>query len=97
MDSILPHIIDLKSKINLLASKHGDLIEKNISLKKENVSLGEKVNDLKQEIEELKKRIEVVDLTKGISVRDSNSIGFARKRVNNLIREIDKCISLLNN
>ena len=51
---------------------------------------------LEIEVKELKKRIEVVDLTKGISVKNSNSVDFARTRVNNLIREIDKCISLLN-
>ena len=61
------------------------------------MSLLAKIEDLEVEVKGLKKRIEVVDVTKGISVKNSNSVGFARTRVNNLIREIDKCISLLNN
>ena len=97
MDSILPHIIDLKDKINLLASRYNDLKENNINLQNEKVSLLAKIEDLEVEVKGLKKRIEVVDVTKGISVKNSNSVGFARTRVNNLIREIDKCISLLNN
>ena len=97
MDSILPHIIDLKYKINLLASRYNDLKENNINLQNEKVSLLAKIEDLEVEVKGLKKRIEVVDVTKGISVKNSNSVGFARTRVNNLIREIDKCISLLNN
>ena len=97
MNSILPHIIDLKNKINLLASRYNDLKENNISLQNEKMSLLDKIEDLEVQVKELRKRIEVVDVTKGISVKNSNSVGFARTRVNNLIREIDKCISLLNN
>ena len=37
-----------------------------------------------------------VDIAKGIVIKDDDSVDFARGRVNNLIRQIDKCISLLN-
>ena len=56
----------------------------------------ERISDLKHEIKELKERVNIVDMAKGIGVRDEDSVTFARDRVNTLIRQIDKCISLLN-
>tara|TARA_B100000700_G_C14968880_1_gene820265 strand:- start:946 stop:1239 length:294 start_codon:yes stop_codon:yes gene_type:complete len=96
VDSISPHILDLKKKINLLLSRHKDLIANNALLKNDKLGLLEKNECLEDEIKELKKRIEVVDVVKGISKEDSDSTSFARVRVNNLIRQIDKCIALLN-
>ena len=96
MDSILAHIIDLKKKIHLLVSTHVDLKEVNFNLNKEKISLLEKVKGLEQEIEVLKKQVEVVDVVKGIEGKGGETTSFARGRVNNLIRKIDKCITLLN-
>ena len=51
---------------------------------------------MENKIRELQKRVEVVDLVQGISMQDGNHNSFARDRLNNLIRQIDQCISLLN-
>ena len=96
LDAILPHINALKRKVYLLTSEYCLLKDDNIELHKQKIKLTKKIQELEGEVEILKKRMEVVDVTKGISVQDSNSVGFARKRINNLIRQIDKCISLLN-
>ena len=60
------------------------------------IDLLERISDLKNEIKELKERVDIVDMAKGIGVKDEDSVTFARDRVNTLIRQIDKCISLLN-
>ena len=96
MNSILPYIVDLKKKIDVLVSGYQQQKEKNIILDSEKAVLLEKINDLEMEIQALKKRVEIVDMAKGIGIKDDNSISFARSRVNTLIRQIDKCISLLN-
>ena len=96
MNSISPYILDLKKQINLLLSRYNELILNNEALKNEKLGLLEQVVCLEDEIKELKKRIEVVDVVQGISKKDDDSTSFARVRVNNLIRQIDKCISLLN-
>ena len=96
MDSILPQIIDLKKRVSLLTSRYVDVKERNVVLENDKVVLISKIQGLENEIKELKKRVEVVDVAKGISLENSESVHFARTRVNSLIRDIDKCITLLN-
>ena len=96
MNSILSHIIDLRNDVDVLASNYKVQKEKNTLLNTEKSSLLEKISDLEDEIQTLKQRVEIVDMAKGIGVKDDHSVRFARDRVNTLIRQIDKCISLLN-
>ena len=96
MDSILAQIIDLKKRMSLLASRYVHVKERNVGLENDKVVLMKKIQGLENEIKELRKRVEVVDVAKGISLENSDSVSFARTRVNSLIRDIDKCIILLN-
>ena len=96
MDSILPYIFDLKKVVRVMLSRYNEQKEKNVSLANQNQLMLEKMNVLEREIKELKKRVEIVDIAKGIVIKDDDAANFARGRVNNLIRQIDKCISLLN-
>tara|TARA_B100000427_G_C14978264_1_gene364133 strand:- start:153 stop:446 length:294 start_codon:yes stop_codon:yes gene_type:complete len=96
VDSILAQITDLKKKMSLLASRYVNVKERNVGLENDKVVLIRKVQGLENEIKELRKRVEVVDVAKGISLENSDSVSFARTRVNSLIRDIDKCIVLLN-
>ena len=97
MESIKTHILDLKKKISVLLMDYSILEKKNSKLREENNKYQDRVAFLEEEVESLKKRVDVVNLVKGIDFQDGSSVDFARKRVNKLIREIDKCISLLNN
>ena len=96
LNSILPHIAELKSKLSALLPQYLKLKSDVLNLEDEKIVLQNKIQNLEDEIIKLKKRIEIVNLTKGVSEKDSLSIGFTKTRVNTLIREIDKCISLLN-
>ena len=96
VESILPYIVDLKERVNLLADSHQEMKVENKMLSAERGGLLNKIDVLEVEIKELKKRVEIVDIAQGMSVKDVNSVGVARNRVNSLIRQIDKCIALLN-
>ena len=96
MDSISHYILDLKKQVDLLLSRYKELSSRNVDLDAERIHLLKKNDHLENEIKELKKRVEVVDMVQGMSVKDGDSASFARIKVNNLIRQIDKCISLLN-
>ena len=96
MDVLNSQIVDLKKKISLLISNYVNIKDENVKLKVEKQQMVELINRLEQEVKDLKKRVEVVDLVQGVDLKDKDAIIFARKRVNNLIRDIDKCISLLN-
>ena len=50
--------------------------------------------DLKTRLGQLEKRIAVLELKNGFSGMGDNKL--ARARVNRLMREVDKCIALLN-
>ncbi|NMB36709.1 MAG: hypothetical protein GX993_01545 [Bacteroidales bacterium] len=87
--------------INSLEGKIGQLIARCEKLEKENRRLSEKVTalegiDAKQidTIKRLKEQIERLQLIEAFgNMPDRNE---AKKRVSSLIREIDRCINLLN-
>ncbi|MDR0954489.1 MAG: hypothetical protein LBM20_03805 [Rikenellaceae bacterium] len=54
-----------------------------------------KVEDLEQKAAELEQRVRVLELTRGMEGNSSGSKE-ARNRVNRLLREVDKCIALMN-
>ncbi len=96
MESALSYITDLKTKVLLLLSRYNDIKKENNRLRNDKIELMKRMGELDLEIKELKKRVEIVDVSQGISSKDSKSVDVARLRVNNLIRDIDKCITLLN-
>ena len=96
MNSISSYISTLKKQVSLLLSKYQALSVYNEELSQQKLDLLERVKCLENEIQELKKRVEVVNVVEGISLKEGESASFARIKVNNLIRQIDKCISLLN-
>ena len=51
---------------------------------------------MKHEIESLKKKIDIANFAQGLDSSDSERAIIARKRINKLIREINNCISMLN-
>ena len=92
----MSHIVDLKRKIVLLVANYENTKEENLKLRNDKQQMSTVINRLEQEVKDLKKRVEVVDLVQGVDLKDKDTMIFAKKRVNNLIRDIDKCISLLN-
>lgn len=88
--------------IEALAEKVGRLIEENDRLVKENAMLSEKRGrlaaenrELKETIATLEKRIGVLELGNGL-VGSSVDRKRAQARINKLMREIDRCIALMN-
>lgn len=88
--------------IEALAEKVGCLIEENERLVKENAVLSEKKGrltvenrELKEKIAGLEKRIGVLELGNGL-IGSSVDRKRAQARINQLMREIDRCIALMN-
>lgn len=76
-------------KINLLAERY-------ISAKEENEKLAKENSYVKEKLIQLEKEMKVLKLAKSISITDSNPEE-TKKKINEYIREIDKCIAMLNN
>ncbi|MEI3154427.1 MAG: hypothetical protein V8S95_04440 [Odoribacter sp.] len=88
--------------INELNFKVDKLIKLYISSLEENKSLESKIQTLQSELESLQKekqdlnnKLKTTKVAKAISEGDGSYE--AKMRINQLVREIDKCIALLNN
>ena len=88
--------------INELNFKIDKLIKLYISSLEQNKSLESKIQDLQTELEEVQRenkdltnRLKTTKVASAISGGDGSYE--AKMRINQLVREIDKCIALLNN
>ena len=85
----------IKEKVRLLMSN-------NSSLKEQNMQLETKVSELKNtleqrnaEIENFNEKVKMLKMAKSLG-GDSEKNTEMKLKINELVREIDKCISLLN-
>lgn len=93
---------DLYEELKLLNKKLDELLNRYENLKNENQNLRKSEGELKgilqereDRIKELEIRYERVKLS-GALLGDGGNAGEARKRINELVREIDRCVTLLN-
>lgn len=95
MDKLSGTVESLKSKIEKLVSQHNALEKENAGLLREKAELTHKVEQKDAEILKLEERNKQIKLAKSISDTNENSLDIKLK-INELVREIDKCIALLN-
>lgn len=90
------YIVDeLKQKIQLLVEKLEHQKMTNTSLESQNTDLEEKLKEQEKEITELKTKNNTLKLSKAF-VGDNGESQEAKLQINKIVREIDKCIALLN-
>ncbi len=93
----------MKQLINSIEIKMNKLIDKYNQLKIENTNLLKNNNDLQLVLDEknnkildLQNKVKLMNITKNVD-RDKDEIRSTRLKINEYVREIDKCIALLNN
>ena len=86
---------ELKSNTRQLFEKFEESENKKKSLEKKVTELEKDIETLKREKLELVRKIENIKLAKRL-FSNENEKRDARQRINKLVREIDKCIALLN-
>ncbi len=86
----------ISKKVGDLIISHKNLIEKNRVLIIENKNYKNEVDELKNEIIILKDRVDEILISKSFQ-NNGNDNKLAKKKINTFLREIDKCIALLNN
>ena len=85
----------LQTKCEKLIYLHKKLEEENLMLINERNNLLESNGKLKTTINNLEEKNKIVKLAKSLSETNENSLGIKLK-INELVRDIDKCIALLN-
>lgn len=88
-------LIDFTLKVKQIIAKHEALKQEKHQLTAEIRKLEGDVNQLRQENQFLDQKYNNLKLAKMLAVSDSDSKD-AKGRIQKLVREIDKCIALLN-
>ena len=85
----------IKDKVQLLKERMREHLDENIQLKRKNEDLQLVVQQKQSVIDELEQKNQQLSLVKSIMAESDDSQD-ARIRINKIVREIDKCIALLN-
>jgi predicted nuclease with TOPRIM domain len=86
---------ELKEKIHLVFGEFEKLEKRNEELQQDIISLKDKVRFLEEEKGLLSTKYENLKLAKAVEAGYGDSQA-ARKKITGLMREIDKCVALLN-
>ena len=89
-------ISNIESKLNNLISSYQKVKSNNLSLKQENTNLLSEIVKKNNEINNLKDRIKIMSISKSVDA-SKGDIRQTKLKINEYIREIDKCIAQLNN
>lgn len=88
-------LVLLNRRIDELVNDFNSLKEENMNLKSRNESLKWILHEREEEMKELEKRYEIIKLSGALLGKGENATE-AKRRINELMREIDKCIALLD-
>ena len=88
-------LILLNSKIDELLKRYNNLRTKNNELQNENEALKTKLQESIDKIKELETKYERIKLSGALMGGGENAFE-AKKRITELVREIDRCVALLN-
>ncbi len=85
----------IKEKIQSVKDRMREQLNENSRLKQRNDDLQQTVQQKQSMIDELEQKNQQLSLVKSI-MADSADANDAKIRINRIVREIDKCIALLN-
>ena len=85
----------LRRSVEALVSEHEKLVELSAGLKNELAEVKRQLAEKNEEVKELQTRYERAKFS-GAMLGSGEDAAAAKKRVSELVREIDKCIALLD-
>lgn len=89
-------VTSLQSKVEKLIIQHKKAKEDVKQLREENSFLRNNLTQYKEKVKELEEKNKILKLAKTLDVGTEKSTDLKLK-INELVREIDKCIALVNN
>jgi len=94
MSTLNSQIIQMQQRLKLLISNYMVLKRENVQLKKEIAKKQTLLTDREQLLQTLQQQLDVLKLSKDSFSEDEKSE--LNKRIETYIKEIDRCLSLLN-
>ena len=89
-------ISGIEIKLNNLLTSYKKVKSTNSNLKEENANLLSEIEQKNIEINSLKDKIKIISISKSVDA-SKGDIRQTKLKINEYIREIDKCIAQLNN
>jgi len=94
MNLVAEHLQKLEERIRQFAEDHKKTITEKDLLIKQSVTQQRTLEEQKIEIENLKKQVQALKIAK--SVESNQETAKVKDKIQDLVREIDRCIELLN-
>ena len=94
-DPKLDIVVELQNKINVLIDRYKILKEEVKILNDKNEKLVSELDEANENYRELEEKYNNLKLS-GSLLAETGDPGEAKKRISQIVREIDKCIALLN-
>ncbi|MBP1674796.1 MAG: hypothetical protein H6Q24_934 [Bacteroidetes bacterium] len=94
-DQGLEELTLLNKKLEELFERYNDLRTKNKELKNENEVLNRYLQESDEKLKDLEIKYERIKIS-GALMGEGESAGAAKQKINELVREIDRCVALLN-
>lgn len=92
---------DLTGKLNSILGKMNNLLEQYVKLQEENIYLKNELDQLQTDLKdrnnqktELEEKLKTLQIAKSVDLEDDK--GALKQKINDYIKEIDRCIALLN-
>ena len=89
-------VVNIESKVNKIISLYNSLKKEKEEILEENKRLKSEVEDRDKDIKRLEEKIKLLRITKSVSTQDVEKNKESRQKINEYVREIDKCIAVLN-
>lgn len=94
MNLVADHLQKLEEKIRQLVEDHQNIKTEKDLLYKQSVTYQQTIEEQKREIENLKKQVQALQIAKSVESRQDTAK--VKDKIQDLVREIDRCIELLN-
>lgn len=94
MDDVTVLISGIEFKTLQLLGKYDALLTENREIKKELTELKQIIEQQKKQIQQSEEKNKILQIAKSIQGEDNKTK--AKLRINELLREIDRCLALLN-
>lgn len=87
---------NIEEKVQRIIFLYDDIKKKKEILEEENIQLKKEISEKVDSLKELEESIKLIRISKSTDTQDAEKNKASRQKINEYVREIDKCIALLN-
>ena len=89
-------VVNIERKVNKIISLYHSLKKEKEEILEENTNLKSEIMNKEKNIKSLEEKIKLLRITRSVGAHDLEKNKESRQKINEYVREIDRCIALLN-